>query len=166
MEPRLKTSSQKKSVLIPGDLKDLITQLLTENFEKELSGRTLIVDGRIFEREIIVRAGLAEPGKLSQKNVEASIDYDPKRNQAVDQIHHCVEAIGASLGEVLASDQMDAHSSLWQPYKLSSHTVFLRVSSSNFALEAEADKLLGDYELDLIASMEDEEHLDPMERLH
>ncbi len=147
MEPRLLTSRLSKSVQIPGDFRDLIRNVLTDVYGTQIGDRKIEVDGRIFDKEIIVAAGLSFPGSIRQINLEASIDYVPGQQQATDQVHRCVEALGAAFGDLLAEEAINELPVAWQEFEIEQTKLFLRSSTRNFGLDQMANEFLGE-ELD------------------
>lgn len=160
MEPRLLTSRLSKSVQIPGDFRDLIKTVLSDVYGSQLGGRKIEVDGRIFDKEIVVAAGLSTPGSLRQVNLEASIDFAPGQQQATDQIHRCVEALGAAFGDLLAEEAVDGSTGelpvFWQEFEIEKTKLFLRSSTRNFGLDQMANEFLGE-ELDQLEDVIAEE---------
>ena len=92
MNPRL--SNSKKWTAFPGDFIDQIKEALLETFGPQLRGSELIIEGRIYSSEILLRLGFKEPKALKQNNFEVSIEY--KQDQAVDRIHDAIDAVKSS----------------------------------------------------------------------
>ncbi len=156
MEPRLATSRTARSVQLPGDLRDLIKNVLQEIYGEQLGQQKIEIDGRIYEKEIVVAAGLSKPGTLRQTNLETSIDFKPGQQQATDQIHRCVEALGAAFGDLFNEEAHRELPAVWQPYFVEQTELFMRSSTRNFALDQKASEFLGE-ELQIL---EDEAHDD------
>ena len=146
ISPRKPTSIEKKSSPIPKDLTSLISESFQESFEKELRNREVLVTGKIYSEEIVVRVGLHEPGHIRQMNFEASIDFQHGRTDSVGQIHACVDAISTMLAEYLTSIEEIVFPLTWAPYKFENQEIFLMTSTENFDLEAQADALLAQTE--------------------
>ena len=84
MNPRLKTS--KKWTDFPDEYLKQIEDVFTQNFKAKLGKATLIVQGRIYPSEIMLRVGLRQPKELKQVNFEVSVNYEPKKKDALEKI--------------------------------------------------------------------------------
>src|SRR3989338_2214649 len=84
LEARLKTSQ--KRVSFPGDICQLISQSLHEQFPEAAKGGKFVVEGWIFPSEMILRTGYLPNGQLRQRNFEASLDFQPLKEKTVDRI--------------------------------------------------------------------------------
>ena len=97
MNPRLKNS--KKWTSFPKEYLNQIEQAFRENFAKQLGNSKVIVEGRIYTDEVLLRVGILEKGRLKQSNIEASMEYSREKANAVEKIHHCIDAAASMLAE-------------------------------------------------------------------
>ena len=103
MQPRLKSST--KWTNLPQDVSAQIKNVVEQNFQKELGNARVIVEGRLYSQEIVLRVGYVEPGRLLQNNFEISMDYSPENeNSALDTIHILVDVAASLLTEHFAAE--------------------------------------------------------------
>ena len=144
MNPRLNSSTQWTS--LPAELLTQIRDVLDQAFEEWLKKQPgqFVTEGRIYANELLFRIGYVEQGRLVQANFEVSLDFDAIKQNALEQIHFAVDCAGSLLQEYLDHDQ-DLHAlpRQWQKQTIENRPVFVRFSTENTALEAEADRLLG-----------------------
>lgn len=143
MEPRLKSSTQWTA--FPVELIQQITEVAEDHFsDYEKEDRKFIAEGRIYPTEILLRLGLTAPkGLLRQDNFEASLQYDPEKEKALDQIHLIVDF----LAETWATFFEDAPENedlprLWNEQIFEKKPIYLRYSTENTDLEKQANALL------------------------
>ena len=126
----------------------------------------LFVDGWIYPEEVILQVGFLPEGKIAQSNFEASIDYSSKQIDAFDKIHHCLDGIGALIEEFRQNPNSEFPRE-WKKVVLNRQDIFVRYTTHNTNLEAEADRLLGIDQPGLYNSEEEEDETnDDKERLH
>ena len=156
MQPRLKSS--KKWTNLPQDVATQIQIVFEKNFQKELGGARLIVEGRLYPQEILLRVGYAEPGRLVQNNFEVSMDYVPEdENAALKTIHLCVDVAASLLTEHFESDGELEIPTIWTEFPFEDYKVWLQFSTENTTLEKQANELLGELDDSLVHLEEDEE---------
>jgi hypothetical protein len=142
MNPRLKTS--KKSTAFPKEYLTQIEEVFSENFKAQLKGSQLIVEGRIYPEEILLRVGIREKGRLAQSNFEVSMNYSAKQKDAVERIHDCIDAAASMMNEFFQAGESEADfPRTWQEYEFNKRAVYLQFSTENSDLEAQADAILG-----------------------
>lgn len=150
MNPRLKTS--KKWTAFPQEYLKQIEDAFRESFKDHLKSSQLILEGRIYSEEILLRVGLLEKGRLKQANFEVSMVYSTKSKDAVERIHDCIDAAASMMHEYLESppdEDIDFPLS-WKEYEFNGRPLFIQFSTVNSSLEAQADALLGDSNKDLV----------------
>jgi hypothetical protein len=136
---------------LPADFRKKVEQVFAEQFEYESTKGEFLVDGRIYNEEIILRIGYLEKGRLRQINFEASIDIpkakkeDDSTIKTMDLLYTCIDALGSLMEDYFDLDEEEEldvplH---WRPYEFEDQTVYLQHSTVNTTLEAEADRLLG-----------------------
>lgn len=152
MKPRLLTS--KKWTQFPLELNDQIKGVFVEAFQEKLGTNTqFLIEGRIYPEEICLRVGYIESGRITQSNFEVSMDVKTHDESTLEKIHLCVDAAASMLLEHLENIDKEEGSDLpisWTPYKFSGQTLFLQYSTENSTLEAEANRLLGLDEKNLV----------------
>ncbi len=148
MKPRLTKS--KKWTALPAEYLKQIETVFSEGFAAQLSGHKLIIEGRIYSEEILLRVGALENGRLSQKNFEVSIGYSTKTKDAVDRIHNAIDAIASMMNEHFEDPEKDDFPRSWKEYDFDNQKVYLQYSTVNSELEAQADALLGEAGEDLV----------------
>ncbi len=142
MTPRLKSS--KKWTTFPKEYSEQIQNVFKENFAPYLEDDSeLVVEGRIYSEEITLRVGYKEQGRLSQANFETSITYNQENNDALEMIHNCVDAAASMMMEYFETEGESDFPYTWKEVPFKKSKIYLRFSTENSALEAEANKLLG-----------------------
>lgn len=160
MNPRLKSS--KKWTAFPKEYSDQIQAVFTENFVQHLEGGDLIIEGRIYPEEVMLRVGYLEKGRLAQANFEVSINYSQEKQDAVKRIHNCVDAAASMMMEYFENDGEVDFPYTWKEYPFQGNKIYLQFSTENSSLEEQANKLLGVDESSLYH--EDEESEDALAR--
>lgn len=156
MQPRLKSSTKWTS--LPPDVASQIKLVFEQNFQKELGKARVIVEGRLYPQEILLRVGYAEPGRLSQNNFEISMDYLPDdENAALTTIHICVDVAASLLTEHFESDESLEMPTLWTEFPFEDHKVWLQFTTENTELEKKANELLGEWDDSLVQELDDED---------
>lgn len=141
MNPRLKSS--KKWTSFPKEYSDQILTVFKENFAQYLDNGDLIIEGRIYPEEIMLRVGYLEEGRLAQANFEISMNYSQEDQDAVKTIHLCVDAAASMMMEYLENDGEVDFPYTWKEFPFKNKKLFLQFNTENSSLEAEANKLLG-----------------------
>ncbi len=141
MNPRLKTS--KKWTAFPGEYLTQIQSVFAETFAKNLTNAKLVVEGRIYPEEILLRVGVLEQGRLSQANFEVSMNYSTQKKDAVERIHDCIDAAASMMNDYFESNGEVEFPRTWQEFEFNKNPLFLQFSTVNTDLEAQADALLG-----------------------
>lgn len=161
MQPRLKTS--KKWTAFPKEYQDQIEKVFHENFSEQLGQNKLIIEGRIYPEEVLLRVGIGEKGRLTQANFEVSMAYDAKKKDAVERIHNCIDAAASMMMDYFDADTDVEFPRVWQEYPFQGHKIYLQYTTVNTDLEAQADALLGE---DSEALVTEEENEDALSRAH
>ncbi len=145
MQPRLSTS--KSWTGLPPEFSQKASQVFAQNFRDESEAGEFLVQGRIYADEILLQIGYLQKGRLKQTNFEVSVDHSPNE-KAMDKLFFAIDVLGAvfeSHFEHLREDDGEEieYPLRWEEHEFDGHPVFLRYSTANTALEAEADRLLG-----------------------
>ena len=162
MNPRLKTS--KKWTVFPKEYLSQIKDVFSQGFKTQLGNSTLIIEGRIYSEEILLRVGIQERGRLKQSNFEVSMSHSIKAEDAIDRIHDSIDAAASMMQEYfefIKKEEEPDFPLLWKEYEFNNKPVFLQYSTVNTDLESAADTLLGE-EADrlLVEEEESEDALD------
>jgi hypothetical protein len=142
MKPRLNTS--KKSVGLPVDYTKMVTEVIAKNFKKYAKDKKVIVEGWIYNEEIIVRIGFQATTGVAQRNFEASVDYSPKKKDVMDQVNAAIDALGSMIDQWIKSDEDLELPTTWHKFDMDGKAIYLQTSTENSSLESEADKLLAE----------------------
>lgn len=162
MNPRLKSS--KKWTAFPKEYSDQIQTVFKENFEAFLAEGELIVEGRIYQEEIVLRVGFLEKGRLSQANFETSMNYSREKKDAVQRIHNCVDAAASMMMDYLENDGNVDFPYTWKEVPFQGQKLYMQFNTENSSLEAEANKLLGVAEEALVKEEISDEEEDALAR--
>lgn len=138
----------------PEELSEKIKEVFTQTYLKEKTGKSFVIEGRLYESEILLRVGLLTMGRIAQDNFEASIDFKTPDDNVHARIHLCVDAIGQCFDsyfedQITDSEDRDddedllGYSRNWEEIDLDGDLLYLRYSSVNSLLEREADRMLG-----------------------
>lgn len=142
MTPRLKSS--KKWTAFPKEYTEQIQGVFKENFAAYVDKDSeIVIEGRIYPEEILLRVGYREAGRLAQANFETSISYSQENNDALEMIHNCVDAAASMMMEYFETDGETDFPYVWKEVPFKKSKIYLRYSTENSELEAEANKLLG-----------------------
>ncbi len=143
MQPRLKSS--KKWTSLPQEVTEQIQEVFKQNFQKDLGKAQVVVEGRLYLEEIVLRVGYLEPGHLAQNNFEVSIDYSPEsENAALETLHLCVDVAASLMMEYFENDRELDLPEKWAEFPFDNHKVWLQFSTVNSDLEKQANELLGE----------------------
>lgn len=162
MEPRLKSSTQWSP--FPKELCQLATEALTERFAEEydLADGEFVVEGRIYQSEIIGRVGLNFKKQLKQPNFEISFEYDAEKDKPLERIQMSMDVVEHLWQELLEEDFEDHDlSKEWQTLPHEKMMYFYKYSTVNTKLETEADKWLEEYEKKLVYQSENHTVIEP-----
>jgi len=141
MKPRLSTS--KKWTPFPKDYVSQIQQAFAEAFPQQVKTSKLIIEGRIFPEEIMLRVGLLEKDRLLQNNFEVSVNYSNENQNAVTGIHSCIDAAASLMNEYLESEGEVDFPRTWKVFDFDGKQIWVQYSTVNTELESEADRILG-----------------------
>lgn len=143
MQPRLPQS--KKFTPMPGELLGQVKQVFAETFSKVASEGKFLMEGRIYQNEILFQAGYLEEGRIRQANFVVSMEYDPQKQNALQMIHFVVDCAASMMDAYFEADQnLDEFPLEWEEFKAQGKTAYIKVDTTNSELEAQADALLGE----------------------
>jgi hypothetical protein len=156
MIPRLKTS--KKWTAFPKEYSTQIQTVFKDTFEAYVGDAELIIEGRIYQEEVLLRVGYLEKGRLSQANFEVSMNYSREKKDAVQRIHNCVDAAASMMMDYFENDGQVDFPYIWKEVPFQGQKIFMQFNTVNSSLESEANKLLGiDDETLLVDEVEESE---------
>lgn len=144
MKPRLPTS--KLWTALPAEYTEQIQDVVNRSYNQYVQNGKIIVEGRIYPEEMLLRIGYLEKGRLKQANFEASIEYHPENGNPMDTLSICVDALGTMMDVYFENEEEGEPVNFptsWKGFALTSGQVYLQYSTINTELEAEADRLLG-----------------------
>lgn len=162
MNPRLKSS--KKWTAFPKEYSDQIQAVFKENFAQYLADADLIIEGRIYQDEIMLRVGYLEKGRLTQANFEISMNYSREKQDAVKRIHNCVDAAASMMLDYLENEGQVDFPYTWKEVPFQGQKIYMQFNTENSSLEAEANKLLGVDPASLIQEEVSEDEVDALTR--
>ncbi len=141
MSPR--RASSKKWTTFPPEFIDQVTGVFKETFAKSLNDSTLVVDGRIYPEELVLRVGVREKGRLKQSNFEVSTDYEADVPESLDRIHCLVDVAASMMLEFFESEGEAEFPFVWKEYPYKGKPIYLQINAENTDLEAQANVFLG-----------------------
>ncbi len=97
MQARLKTST--KWTPFPSEYVAQMKGVLEENLADLAAKGEFVVEGRIYNQELLLRVGFLERGRIKQVNFEASIEYSYDKDNALQAINTCFDAAVGLLNE-------------------------------------------------------------------
>ncbi len=141
MSPR--RASSKKWTTFPPEFIDQVNSVFKETFVKNLADSTLIVDGRIYPEELVLRVGVREKGRLKQSNFEVSTDYEADVPESLDRIHCLVDVAASMMLEYFESEGEAEFPFVWKEYPYKGKPLYLQINAENTELEEQANAILG-----------------------
>jgi hypothetical protein len=166
MNPRLKTS--KKWTAFPTEYLKQIEEVFEQGFKEQLKNSKLVVEGRIYPGEILLRVGVRENKSIRQANFEVSMDLDLKKKNTVERLHDCIDGAASMMQEYFDSIGKEDEEPLdfplvWQEYDFNNQKLYFQYSGTNTDLEAEANALLGETAEEALVREEAEDALDELD---
>jgi hypothetical protein len=152
LKPRLKTS--KKWTKLPEELLQQISSVCCENFKEEAKKGTFIANGQIYAEELLFQLGYLEKQRLRQINFNVSIQFDVKKENALQLIHIAIDCAGSLMANHF-EEQGDESPTEWEKITIENKVLYHCFTTENSQLEAEADKWLGKLKDDLVGESED-----------
>lgn len=148
MHPRLPSSV--KWTALPKELVDQVRQIFKEAFSEQLAKGKLVVEGRIYPEELLLRVGHLQPNSIRQANFEVSVAFNPKKQNALKEIHFAIDIAASMMDEYFTQDSLNEFPLHWQKFEAGGREAHIQVSTMNTELEAQADALLGELDDSLI----------------
>ena len=143
MHPRLPTS--RKWTAFPTELKIQIQSVFKETFKDHIKGGTVVSEGRIYPGEILVMIGYQPGSGLKQANFEVSVAYKKDKDNVLKMINLAVDAAGSLFEQYFTLADDSSFPRVWLDVDFEGREIFIQYTTTNSKLEAEADKLLGEF---------------------
>lgn len=151
MIPRLKTS--KKWTHFPKEYVEQIEEAFRQTFVDSLKNAQIVIEGRIYAEEILLRVGYLQQGRLVQANFEVSMGYNPQGSESIiNSVHASIDAAASMMQDYIENEGVVDFPYSWKEYDFDNKKLYIQYSTVNTSLEAQADALLG-------SSMEDDDQL-------
>lgn len=135
--------SSKKWTHFPKEFTEHIESAFLEGFGEKIKDFKLLIEGRVYPEELVLRVGLLEPGRLKQANFEVSADYQSDEEQVLERIHTLVDVAASMMVEYIETDGVVEFPFTWKDCPFDGKTIYLQYNTENSALEAQANALLG-----------------------
>lgn len=155
MIPRLKSS--KKWTAFPKEYSKQIQTVFKENFAQYLKEGEILIEGRIYPEEILLRVGYLEKGRLAQANFEVSTSYSQEEQDTLGRINNCVDAAAGMLMDYFENDGDVDFPYTWKEFPFQGKKLFVQYTTENSSLEAQANQLLGMDENTLYHDVDEED---------
>ena len=141
MQPRLKTS--KISTDLPKDLLKQMKDIFVETFSDHLKKAKVIVDGRIYPNEVLLRIGATKEKEIRQINFLVSMDYKAGKDKVMDFVQVGFDVLATLFDDYFENQDDNDLPRQWAEMNAEGKKVYILYSGVNDKLEDEADKLLG-----------------------
>lgn len=131
-----------------------VKSIFTESFQSHIGGDSIETEGRIYPEEILMRLSIVPQKGLKQRGFEVSLQYKKDKDNVLKLVHLAVDAIGSLFEQLFASQDDHDFPRIWQEVDFEGRTIFIQYTTSNTALEDEANRLLGEHGNDDLAQGE------------
>lgn len=155
MQPRLKSS--RKWTALPKELMTQIKSIFSESFQAHIGNDSIQTEGRIYPEEILMRVSIVPQKGLKQRGFEVSLQYKKDKDNVLKLVHVAVDAIASLFEQLFASQEDHEFPRIWQEVDFEGRKIFIQYTTTNTALEEEANRLLGDLANEDLAQGEWEE---------
>lgn len=162
MHPR--RSDSKKWTALPADYLHTVQSTLKSQYEDNLKGAEVIVEGRVFDKEIILRLGFLPKGRLKQHNFELALDLPEAKDQLLIKLNHAIDFLGSLLSEFFEKDGFENSEyeetlpTLWKPLSDKKDVFYFQYSTVNSKLESLADEWLSKQNKSLVNESLDDDN--------
>lgn len=146
MQPR--RTDSKKWTALPKEYLDNVQAIVRSQYEAELSGVEVISEGRVFDKEMVLRIGFLPKGRLKQYNFEVSFDIPEAKDHTLIKLNSALDFLGGLLNEFISkngfenSDYEAELPVLWKPISVEKSVFHFQYSTVNSQLESLADEWL------------------------
>ena len=146
MQPRRADSN--KWTALPKEYLDNVQSIVKTQYQNELSTVEVISEGRVFDKEIVLRIGFLPNGRLKQYNFEVSFDIPEAKDNALPRLNGALDFLGTLLNEFIDKngfDDTDYEAELpvlWKAIVIEKSVFHFQYSTVNSKLETLADEWL------------------------
>jgi hypothetical protein len=138
--PRLKTSTRRTD--FPIDYVKMVRDVIQKNFKAHLKDKDIVIEGGIYQEEVVLRIGFRTKKSIKQMNFEASVVYSMKTKNIMDQIYLALDGLGAMIDQYFQAEGEIELPTLWTEFVLDKRPMYLQTSTENSDLEGQADEIL------------------------
>lgn len=162
LSPR--NEENKSFSLLPPELLETILEIFKDTFQEESTKGDFFCLGQVHQGEILLRLGYVEKGSIKQVNFDTSIDVEPNEPHVTDLLDELIVGTKELFINYFKNKNLEDFSYYWNPLETSkNHAIFYKYDATNTQLEAEANKLLGEENLDsslIHGDMEESEEIE------
>jgi hypothetical protein len=154
MQPR--RSDSKKWTALPKDYLESVHTTITTQYKKDLKEVEVVVEGRVYDREVLVRIGFLPSRRLKQHNFELAFDVPEAKDQVLIKLNTSLDFLGSVFTEFFAkegfenSEYEESLPILWKPVSFSKDLLHFQYSTVNSRLESMADEWLSKQDAALV----------------
>ncbi len=154
MQPR--RADSKKWTSLPQDYIENLQTTLKTQYAKDLTKTDVIVDGRVYEKEIVLRIGFLPEGRLKQSNFELAFDLPEAKDQVLTKLNHGIDFLGSLMAEFFDKDGFEnseyeeALPVVWKTLSDKKDIFYFQYSTVNSKLESMADEWLNKQDKSLV----------------
>lgn len=154
MQPRRRDS--KKWTSLPSDYLENLRSVLKTQYTDRLKETEVITEGRVFDKEIVLRIGFLQAGRLKQHNFELSMDLPEAKDQTLVILGQAIDFLGSILTEFFEKDGFENSEYeeslpvLWRPVSFNKDVFYFQYSTVNSKLESMANEWLKEQGHDLV----------------
>ncbi len=154
MQPRRPDS--KKWTALPAEYLDNVRSVVKQQYETVLSTVEVISEGRVFDKEIVLRIGFLPQGRLKQHIFEVSFDIPEAKDNSLPKLNGALDFLGTLLNEFIEKNGFDENEYeaelpvLWKPMVIDKNVFHFQYSTVNSKLETLADEWLKKVDASLV----------------
>jgi len=145
---RARRTDSKKWTSLPQEYMENVHSTLASKYEKELNGSDVVFEGRVYEKEVVVRVGFLPKGRLKQHNFELAFDIPEAKDQVLNKLNSGLDFLDSLFTEFFAKDGFENSEYeetlpvLWKPLSSGKDIFHFQYSTENSKLESMADEWL------------------------
>lgn len=146
MQPR--RSDSKKWTKLPKEYLENVHSTIATQYENDLKNVEIVVEGRVYDREVLVRIGFLPQGRLKQHNFELAFDVPEAKDQVLNKLNTSLDFLGSIFTEFFTkngfeeSEYEETLPILWKPVSFGKDVLHFQYSTVNSKLESLADEWL------------------------
>ncbi len=146
LDPRLESS--KAFTKAPIEFDEAVKALFEEHFTDEAKKGSFDAQTYIYPNEIIIRIGYLESNSIAQVNFIVSADFDSETQDIIEISDFILLGLKDVFSNFFINPKREELPYVWSPVRESNDSLFYKYDATNYALENEASKLLGDDSLE------------------